>query len=142
MALADHVEGIVHEPTQTEGPGLDLTVAEVHEVTAPGQVDFGGGDLAAAERRTLSPAKRDPDDDYGWWELAGGTYLLAYNESLTASAPRLRLEPRLAVVEHGASHPTVTVEEELPAVPLTVPEGGLDLKENARVSTLFDARES
>jgi hypothetical protein len=32
------VEGIVHEPTQTEGRGLDLTVADVHEITGPGRL--------------------------------------------------------------------------------------------------------
>ncbi|PSP53678.1 dCTP deaminase, partial [Halobacteriales archaeon QH_3_68_24] len=35
--LTAFVDGIVHEPTQTEGRGLDLTVTEVHEVTGPGR---------------------------------------------------------------------------------------------------------
>ena len=39
--LTAFVDGIVHEPTQTEGRGLDLTVTEVYEVTDPGRVDFG-----------------------------------------------------------------------------------------------------
>ena len=132
--LVDAVSGIVHEPTQTEGPGLDLTVASVHEPTKPGQVNFGGGELAPAETTELDPAKRDPDDDYGWWDLDAGTYLVAHNERLEAEEP-VMLAPRVELVERGAFHPTLRVAE-LPRVPRVVPDSGIGLKENARVSTL------
>jgi hypothetical protein len=136
MSLADHIENIVHEPTQTEGHGFDLTVDAVHAVTAPGAIDFGGGELDAAETTPLDTVKNEPDDDYGWWTLSPGTYLVAYNESLAADEP-LVLQPRGALVERGASHPTLHVTD-LPRVPLSVPEAGLHLKENARVSTLVE----
>ena len=132
--LVDAVSGLVHEPTQTEGTGLDLTVAAVHEPTEPGGVDFGGGELAPAGTAELDPAKRDPADDYGWWDLAGGVYLLEYNETLDADAP-VSLGPRVELAARGAFHPTLRVRE-LPRVPLVVPEAGIGLKENARVSTL------
>jgi hypothetical protein len=134
MSLVDHLTGIVHEPTQTEGAGVDLTVDSVHAVTSPGAIDFGGGELEAAETTLLDTTKRDPDDDYGWWVLSPGTYLVAYNESLSTDGTVV-LQPRDALVERGASHPTLHVRE-LPHVPLTVPEAGLHLKENARVSML------
>ena len=132
--LLDVVSGLVHEPTQTEGPGLDLTVAAVHEPTGPGQVDFGGGELESANAVELDPEKHDPDDDYGWWDLGPGVHLLEYNERLDATTPA-SLEPRVELVERGAFHPTLRVTE-LPRVPLVVPDAGLRVKENARVSTL------
>ncbi|GAB6860705.1 hypothetical protein ACFR97_07770 [Haloplanus litoreus] len=44
-----------------------------------------------------------PDDDYEWWHLDGGQYLIEYNESLTTERP------------------------------LSVSDGGLRLKESARL---------
>jgi hypothetical protein len=139
MTLADLVDGLVHEPTQTEGPGLDLTVAGVRRVTAPGRVDFGGGELEAAETEAVEAAKRDSSDDYGWWSLSGGVYLLDYNERLALDDETVLLQPRDAVRTRGAFHPTLRLsgEDGLDGVPLTVSDGGLRLKENARVSTLF-----
>ena len=136
MSLADRVDGIVHEGTQTAGPGLDLTVDAVHALTAPGAIDFGGGELDPAETTPLDTVKNDPDEDYGWRPLSPGTYLVTYNESLTGEGPVV-LQPRDALIERGASHPTLQVRR-LPRVPLTVPEAGLHLKENARVSTLVE----
>jgi hypothetical protein len=132
--LLDAVSGLVHEPTQIEGTGLNLTVAAVHEPTGPGQIDFGGDELEPTETVEIDPEKRDPDDDYGWWDLDAGVYLLEYNERLDAETPAV-LEPRVELVERGAFHPTLRVTE-LPRVPLVVPDSGLGIKENARVSTL------
>jgi hypothetical protein len=132
--LLSAIEGLVHEPTQRRADGLDLTVSAVYGVDGAGAVDFGGGELAAADLDERPPAKRDPENDYGWWEPAGETVLLEYNERLTGGV-RARLEPRPELLERGASHPTVTVES-LGRVPLSVPAAGLALKENARVSTL------
>lgn len=135
MPLTDRVEGLVHEETQRHDRGLDLTVAEIHEIDEPGRVDFGGGELAEAGLSTHKRTLRDPDDDYGWWELDGGGYLLEYNETLTAGEP-LTLQTRDAVRARGAFHPTVTVET-IDRMPLWVGGSGIRLKENARVSTLF-----
>jgi len=132
--LVDAVSGLVHEPTQTEGAGLDLTVAAVRAPTAPGQVDFGGGEVAPAETVEITPEKRDPADDYGWWDLEGGVYPLEFNERLDTTTP-VTLEPRTELAERGAFHPTLRVTD-LPRVPLVVPDAGIQIKENARVSTL------
>ena len=138
--FTDAVEGIVHEPTQTEGRGLDLTVAEVHEVTAPGRVDFGGGELEDAETAPHPSTFRNPDDDYEWWHLDAGQYLLAYNESLVDGV-KATVQPREAILASGAFHPTIT-RESLDAVPLSVGGAGIRLKENARVSTVVAVEES
>jgi len=134
--LTAFVEGIVHEPTQTEGRGLDLTVAEVFEVTGPGRVDFGGGELEPADTDPHDRHYRDEDDDYQWWDLDAGGYLLEYNESLALPEDTVAtVQARDTVRARGAFHSTLAVTD-LDAVSLSVGGAGLLLKENARVSTL------
>ena len=132
--LVTRVDGLLHEETQVHEHGVDLTVDEVFVVDEAGRVDFGGGELEPARTSAHETRKRHPDDDYGWWHLDGGTYLIAYNGSLSTERP-LHLQTREAVLERGASHPTRVVTS-LPRLPLSVSDGGLYLKENARVSTL------
>lgn len=132
--LTDHVDGIVHEPTQVHDAGVDLTVTEVYEIVEPGRVDFGGGELAAAETEPHERTWRNPDDDYQWWHLDSGTYLLEFNENLDAPDPVV-CQPRAELCERGAFHPTLHVRH-LDRVPLSVGGAGIRLKENARVSTL------
>ncbi|MCU4718465.1 dCTP deaminase/dUTPase family protein [Halapricum hydrolyticum] len=136
MDLTQFVEDIVHEPSQASGRGFDLTVAEVYEVDAPGRVDFGGGELEDAELTPHERTLRNPDDDYEWWHLNAGQYLLEYNESLTLPDDLFaKVQTREAVRERGAFHPTLSVQS-LGRVPLSVGGSGLYLKENARVSTI------
>ena len=137
VAFSEYVTDIVHEPTQSGGDGFDLTVAEVFEVVKPGRVDFGGGELEAAETVPHQTEKRNPDDDYEWWTLSHGQYLITFNESLTGEAT-VTLQTRTELLERGAMHPTVHVDS-LPRLPLSVSGAGLKLKENARVSTIVDA---
>jgi hypothetical protein len=132
--LTEYVEGIVHEDTQVGDHGLDLTVAAVRVVEEPGRVDFGGGELDAATTTPHGTTRRNPDDDYGWWNLDAGQYLVRFNESVHADEP-LVCQARAELRERGAFHPTLFVRE-LERVPLSVPTGGVRLKENARVSTL------
>ncbi|WP_436900229.1 dCTP deaminase [Halovenus halobia] len=138
VEYSQFLDGIVHEPTQSEGRGFDLTVAELYEVTSPGRVDFGGGELEAADTTPHDSEKRNPDDDYEWWRLEAGQYLLEYNESLTDSEMSFTVQTRTELLERGAFHPTLSVTS-LPRVPLSVGDSGIRLKENARVSTLVEA---
>jgi len=134
--LTAFVDGIVHEPTQTEGQGLDLTVNEIYEITVPGRVDFGGGELESADVEPHASTKRNPDDDYEWWTLDAGQYLIEYNETL--SPPEdvfLVVQTRDELLTRGAFHPTRHTQA-LGRVPLSVGGAGLTLKENARVSTI------
>jgi hypothetical protein len=133
-SLADRLRNLVHRETQVHDGGVDLTLAAVHTIAGPGQVDFGGGELADAETAEIEPRKRAAGDDYGWWQLGGGTYLVEYNERL-AGEGAVWLQPRVGLTERGVSHPTLRTTT-LPAMPITVPPAGVHLKENARVSTL------
>jgi len=136
MDLTQFVDGIVHEPTQTEGRGLDLTVTEIYEIDGPGRVDFGGGELADADLEPHNRTLRNPDDDYEWWHLDAGQYLIEYNESLALPEDMVgTIQVRDAVRERGGSHPTLSVAD-LGHVPLSVGGAGLRVKENARVSTV------
>lgn len=133
-SLADRLSDLVHRETQVHDAGVDLTVSGVHALSGPAQVDFGGSELTDARTSTVEPETREPSDDYGWWHLGDGTYLLEYNESFTGTDEVL-LQPRRALVERGATHPTLRVTD-LPRVPVSVPPAGIHVKENARVSTL------
>lgn len=136
--LLDRLDGIVHENTQVHDFGVDLTVDEIYRVAEPGRVDFGGGELEDAELEPVETSLRDSQDDYEWWNLDAGTYLLEHNESLEPGAP-LHLQTRRELRGRGAYHPSVTTTS-LDLVPLTVADGGIRIKENARVSTLMETR--
>jgi hypothetical protein len=134
--ITPFVDDIVHEPTQTEGRGIDLTVTEIYEVAEPGRVDFGGGELEPAGLDPHDRQYRNEGDDYEWWHLDAGQYLLEYNESLALPEGSVAtVQTRDAVRARGAFHPTLRVET-IDHVPLSVGGAGLRLKENARVSTL------
>jgi len=140
MDLTAFVDNLVYEPTQTDSPGLDLTVDSISRLSGSGRVDFGGGELGDAETEPVDTEKRDPDDDYGWWTLTEGVYLVEYNETLVAPEDvRFVLQTRREVRTRGAFHPTVhlTDGQSVGPVPLTVSEGGIKIKENARLSTLL-----
>ena len=136
--VTQRLEGVLHLDTQGFPLGMDLTVAEVHRLTEGGKLDFGGSEFAAAKTQEVSPEKADPEDDYGWWHLDAGTYLLRYNESLKLKEGELALvSPHPRLLQAGASHGTFNAlgETGLETL-LSVTEGGCSLKENARVSRL------
>ena len=133
--LTTLVDGLLHEETQVTDRGLDLTVAEIYEIEAAGRVDFGGGELEEAALAPHDKQWRDEDDDYRWWQLDGGQYLVEYNESFSVDNP-LTVQTRNAVLERGAFHPTLE-RHDLGRVPLSVSPGGIRLKENARISTVL-----
>lgn len=134
------LEGLVHLETQRAAAGLDLTAGRVARVTGPGALDFGGGEFAAAAREAVEPELADPGDDYGWWELAPGSYVVGCNESLALEDGRIGLvHPLPRLQQAGASHPAFVVDGSADPVEtlLTVGEGGCRLKENGRISRLL-----
>ncbi|MDY6817485.1 MAG: dCTP deaminase [Halobacteriales archaeon] len=133
--LQDALDGIVHADTQVGELGIDLTVGEIYDIDGPGRIDFGGGELEPAELSAHDRTWRNPDDDYQWWHLDDGQYLIEYNETLTGDTIGV-LEPRPAMLERGVAHPTVHVQA-LPRMPLAVGAGGVRIKENARISRLM-----
>ena len=132
--LTDRVDGLLHEETQVHDGGLDVTVADILSVEHPGRIDFGGDELTLADLQSVEMSYRHADDDYAWWHLDAGQYLLEYNESLTGDSPLL-LQPRTELREQGVAHSSLFVTE-LGRIPISVGGSGVKIKENARVSTL------
>ncbi|AXR78620.1 dCTP deaminase/dUTPase family protein [Natrarchaeobaculum sulfurireducens] len=137
--LVEVVDNLVYEPVQVHDHGIDLTVSAIYEVAAPGRLDFGGDELEDADLEPVPTDLHNPDDEYGWWDLEGGQYVLQHNEFLTDCEEPLFLQPRNELLARGGSHPSVFVSSHLPLIPLSVAGSGLCLKENARVSTLVPA---
>jgi len=137
--IGEAVAGLVHEPTQSRDHGLDLTVAAIEEVTVPGRVDFGGGELDPAETEPVETQLRDPDDDYAWWTLDQGAYVVRYNESLTLrSGQRAEISPLERTLLAGAHHATFGLNEGRDPLEtlIVVSRLGCRLKENCRLSRL------
>lgn len=132
-APAEAVEGMVHPETQIRGGAIDLTVAAVYALDEPPHLDFGGSELQLAATTELHPTQRHPDDEFGWWSLEPGTYLVEYNERLVD--PPAFVQPRDVLLRGGGLHASGWVWE---LAGLGVHAGaGLELKENARISTLW-----
>lgn len=135
--LADRIDDLLHAETQVHDRGVDLTAADVEAVDLPGRVDFGGSELEPAATSSVETQYRSEDDDYAWWHLDAGQYLLSFNEALTGE-DEVVLQTRDALRAAGVFHPTLVVSAFDP-VPLSVGEGGVRIKENARVTTVVDS---
>lgn len=127
------VDGMVHPETQVHDGAVDLTVDRVLVVDEPAHLDFGGSELQRPATTAIEPETRHPDDDYGWWSLTPGLYLFEYNERL--AEPPAFVQPRDALLAGGGIHPSGWVTE-LDWLGCSL-GAGLELKENARVSTLW-----
>jgi hypothetical protein len=139
-ATLDQVKGIVHADTQEAACGLDLTVAAVYELTDSGAIDFGGSEAEAAARREVEPHLAHPDDDYAWWTLSAGTYVVRFNETLALGhdGAVARLYPLPRLMQAGAHHPCclVDADQDPLEVLMEVSDAGCRIKENSRLSRL------
>ena len=138
-ALAQQLDGLVHLDTQQAPNGLDLTVDAVHRVTGHGQLDFGGGEFRAVPCERIEPVRDAPEDDYGWWTLEKGAYVIQYNESLTLEAGQQAVvTPLERTLQAGAHHGTFVLDDDSDPLEtlLVVSRMGCRLKENCRVSRL------
>jgi hypothetical protein len=138
-ALARQLDGLVHLGTQRAPHGIDLTVGAVYRTAGAGQLDFGGGEFEAAPRERLTPVLDDPNDEYGWWTLEEGAYVVRYNESLTLmDDQQARIFPLERTLHAGAHHGTFVLDEGRDPLDtlLVVGRMGCRLKENCRVSRL------
>jgi len=138
-ALAQQLDGLVHLDTQRAPDGIDLTVHAVYRVTGPGQLDFGGGEFEKAPREPVTPVLDAPDDDYAWWTLDQGTYVVRYNEALTLTeSQRAEIAPLPRTLLAGASHGSFALTQSRDPLEtlLAVGRKGCRLKENCRLSRL------
>jgi len=130
----EFLDNVIHADTQVEEKGVDLTVNGIYRTVTQGEIDFGGGERKDGKIVEIEPSKRNPDDDYGWWTLKPGTYLIDYNERLKGEETAL-LQPLERLTRNQTTHPTKIVSK-LGKTLLSVGGKGIAIKENSRVSRI------
>lgn len=140
--LIESVENIIHQDTQLQEYRLDLTVSEIHEYESSGSLDFGGSEFEPAPTNKLDPVKKDEDDTYGWWNLAGGTYLAICNETIDAeNDASVIITPHPHAIEAGLMINTIVPQngqtDSALRIPIHVPKVGCKIKENARFAAAY-----
>jgi deoxycytidine triphosphate deaminase len=138
--IAGLVSNIISEKHQVGPYSLDLTVAGISVVEKEGDIDFGGSEEKAALTEKLEPEKRGGEDKFGWWTLTAGEYLVEFNEKVKVPKDHfaiVRTLPR--ALKAGVMHPEMTrlEGEVVDSTLLMVGKSGLNIKENARVSSLL-----
>jgi len=137
------LSNLVYEKKQVNRQSIDLTVKSVSRVATTGKIDFGGSEYAAGEKVALTPEKLDSSDEYGWWYLAAGEFLVEYNERLSLPSDHIAiLQPHERLMECGATHDTRLITEtgEKLFSMMHVCQADVRIKENARVSKLIIVR--
>lgn len=135
----EYVDDLIHLETQETDRGIDLTAGKIYGLELVGALDFGGSEFSAADLIEISPELVDEDDDYGWWRLEGGTYVIRFNESVDPGDKVGLITPLPRLLATGATHPSLAVDssDDGPLeVTVQVPVQGVRIKENARVSRL------
>lgn len=83
--------------------GFDLTVGRIFEFDASGALDFSNNERVLPQGKEMVPQKRNPEDTYGWWELARGAYKIMTNETVTIPNNMLALGfTRTSLLRMGA----------------------------------------
>jgi deoxycytidine triphosphate deaminase len=139
-AVANALEGLISRKRQQHHYETDLTAGRIFRVTKRGAVDFGGSEEEPAAREEVEPVKASPDDQYGWWELEGGMYVVSYNEVPSLADTQIAfIQPHERLLRAGGTHASYYFRETrdiLEAI-LVVGNVGVRIKQNARVSKLL-----
>ncbi len=140
--LIEIIDNITHQETQLGEYRFDLTVSEIYEYSSAGSLDFGGGEFEPASTNKLNPVKKDEDDSYGWWNLAGGTYHAVCNESISVTDDdSVLVAPHPHAMEAGLVISTFIAEAGEAntglRIPIHIPGTGCKIKENARFASAY-----
>lgn len=143
----DLVENPIHLETQLTPNGFDLTAGEIHRYGAAGKLDFSNDERELPETTSIEPRKRNPDDEYGWWELDPGVYKIVANERVNIPRNLMAFTfPRSSLLRMGATIDNAAWEAGFSGVGefmlhVENPEG-IEIKENARVNQIVFVRMS
>ncbi len=130
------LEKTVYRDKQVDAAGVHLTVGEIHSAHTRGRLDFGGSELKPCGTHPVELTERTPGDQYAWWRLEEGTYVVRFNETLKEGAPPSLLVGSRRLLACGcAVAATVCTGGEMRSV-LTVPGCGVHIKQNARIALL------
>ena len=130
------LEGTVSKATQVDERGVHLTIAEVMPMHGRGDVDFGGSEMRPAHANPLEPVERKPGDQFAWWRLEAGTYIIRFNEKLKEGAPPMLLVINDRLLSCGGHVAVAMVGPGEIRTVLQVPQVGLRIKQNARIALL------
>lgn len=136
-AIAAQAMGMISEKKQLGTHSIDLTVQSISRVESGGSLDFGGSEFSGAITVELQPVKKKTDEEYGWWQLPGGVYLIKFNETIAAPGGGLVIIlPHERLVAAGSAHAAIAVEmlDGDVSILMEVSMAGLSIKENARIS--------
>lgn len=139
--ILEQTSDVIHKDTQLHDQHIDLTVAEVHQLTDAGSLDFGGSEFTPAGTEPIEPEKKNPDDKYGWWNLKIDTYKALFNESVEVPDDMIAvITPHIHAEKSGIIINTlyISAEDDLDDLSMYfhVPVAGCNIKENARIATL------
>jgi len=92
-----------------------------------------------AGQLTIAPKRLRPEDNYQWWELERGCYIIEFNETLELADNEIALlEPDPRTLRTGATHVPVFLRGRVAPMDtlFDVQAQHLTMKQNARVSRL------
>lgn len=140
--LLESFDNLVHQDTQLQNHCLDLTIAEIYELNKSGSLDFGGSEFEPATTSKIESVKKSEDDSYGWWTLAGGTFIITTNETLgEIENESMIISPHPHALAAGLTINSVVVHADMMnrplSIPVVVPGVGVKIKENARIASAF-----
>lgn len=136
---AQRIQKLVSEKHQVHAYAVELSAKQIYGLAPTGQVDFGGSEYVAAERQPVSTHQKHSQDNYQWWTLMHGAYLVEFNETLELAEDEMALlEPHERLLRAGAEHPALYLrgKQNPLTVLLSVASARVELKQNARISTL------
>ena len=136
---ARRLKGFISSRHQVHAFHAELTASRIYGLNPTGAVDFGGTELLPAEPVPLSTHKKHSQDRYEWWTLLHGAYLVECNESMKLDSDEIALlEPHERLLKAGGAHDSRYLRGSMSPVylMLNVPTGKVEIKQNARISTL------
>ena len=138
--ILQFVTNLISEKKQLYNDRVNLTVKSIYEITSKGQIDFGGSEFNLGSRKELIPEKENPEDNYGWWDLPQGDYLVLFNEKIDLPENYIGfLQPLERIIVNGTTHESMFILANLDKVEvnLRVGKSGLKIKQNSRISNLI-----
>lgn len=136
--LEENWENLIYPPKQLGKFTLDLTVKKIFSIKNQGALDFGGSEYQSVELEPIKP-KIEDDPKYGWWNLSRGRYIVEYNETLGRDNSLALVYPHQRLLLTGCYHiPFISeLSRDSNTIQglLVVYDGGVRIKENARISS-------
>lgn len=137
--VASRIKNLIHKGTQVKEDKVHLTLKQIYFLDGKGSLDFSDKEFTVAKRKSMVAEKKSSEDEYGWWRLSEGTYLMEFNEQIDLNEKEIAiLQPREELLQNFCFHPLriITSPQRLSLTPLIVGSKGVDVKQNACISVL------